>query len=55
MDIVKKLNLNSMGWFIDAEILIEANKRGARIKEVGIEYRKRQYGTSTVSSARLCA
>lgn len=46
--LAKKLELHSNGWFIDAEILIEAKKHGAIFKEVGIEYRKRQYGTSTV-------
>jgi glycosyltransferase involved in cell wall biosynthesis len=47
-ELVKRLDLHSNGWFIDAEILIEARKHGAIFKEVGIEYRKRQYGTSTV-------
>ena len=45
------LKLNSNGWFIDAEILLELKKKGIFPIEMPIEYRDRDRGTSTVGLA----
>ena len=47
-ELIKKLKLFSSGWFIDAEILLETKKAKGKIKEIGIEYKQREYGNSTV-------
>ncbi len=45
---IKKLKLQSKGWFIDAEIVLEMKKKNFKCKEIAIEYKKRLYGNSTV-------
>ena len=47
-DLLNKINLQSSGWFIDAELVIEAKKNGAQIKEIPIDYLMRSEGQSTV-------
>ncbi|HJH26837.1 MAG TPA: TIGR04182 family glycosyltransferase, partial [Methanophagales archaeon] len=41
-DGVKKINLEKKGFEIEAEMAIESVKKGIRIKEVPIEYKKRE-------------
>lgn len=48
-DVLKKLDLRSDGWFIDAEILIELKKGGYKIKEVCVPYTIRKGKGSKVS------
>ncbi|MEE8300907.1 MAG: glycosyltransferase family 2 protein [Candidatus Tectomicrobia bacterium] len=48
---LRKMNLQSDGSFIDAEIMIKADRLGYPICQIGIDYFKRQYGKSTLSSA----
>jgi glycosyltransferase involved in cell wall biosynthesis len=47
-DLIKKLQLSSNGWFIDAELLLEIKKVAGKIKEIGIDYKQREFGKSTV-------
>ena len=46
--LLNKVNLQSTGWFIDAELVIEAKNNGAQIKEIPIDYLMRSEGQSTV-------
>lgn len=43
------LTLNSKGWFIDAEILLELRKKGIFPIEMPIEYKDRNRGASSIS------
>jgi glycosyltransferase involved in cell wall biosynthesis len=47
--ILEKITLHSTGWFIDAELLVETQKRGFIIGEIPIPYTMRVAGSSTVS------
>ena len=47
-DLVDKINVQSNGWFIDAELVIESTRKGAKIKEIPIDYVMRTEGQSTV-------
>lgn len=47
-EFLRKISLSSNGWFIDAELLLELVKAGGRIKEIGIEYKRRELGKSTI-------
>ena len=47
-EILKKLDLQSKGWFIDAEILIKFIKYGLKIGEVYVEVLPRKEGKSAV-------
>ena len=51
--ILDDITLHSEGSFIDAEFLMEAVKRGYRIKEIGLHYYPRIAGESTLSSASV--
>ncbi|MBI4830411.1 MAG: glycosyltransferase family 2 protein [Candidatus Lindowbacteria bacterium] len=51
--LLQKLDLRSEGSFIDAEMLIEAKRRGARIKEIDIMYYPRVLGESTLASPSI--
>lgn len=42
------IDIRSKGFFIDAEILVEMKKKGFRFKEMGIKYKKRERGKSSV-------
>ena len=46
--LLSKINVQSNGWFVDAELVIEAARRGARIKEIPVDYLMRSEGQSTV-------
>ncbi len=48
-DMLKKLNLITDGWFIDAEMLIELKKNNAKINQVPIYYTLRKKGKSNVT------
>ena len=48
--VIKDLKLQSMGAFINAELLILAVKKGYKIKQVGVNHYPRIYGTQTGSS-----
>ncbi len=47
--ILSSLTLRSMGWFIDAELLVETKKHGFRIAELPVPYTQRAAGSSTIS------
>ncbi len=49
-ELLQKLDLRSEGSFIDAEMLIEAKRLGARIREINIMYYPRVVGESTLAS-----
>lgn len=49
-DLLQRLDLRSDGSFIDAEMLIEAKRLGARIREINIMYYPRVVGESTLAS-----
>ena len=51
--ILQEMRLRSEGSFIDAELLLEAVRLGARIREVGIHYHSRAAGVSTAASYRV--
>ena len=46
--LLDKINIQSTGWFIDAELVIEATRKGAKIKEMPVDYLMRSEGQSTV-------
>lgn len=47
-DLLARVELNSGGFFIDAELMYKINLTGAMIKEVGVDSRPRPKGKSTV-------
>jgi len=51
--LLQQMRLRSEGSFIDAELLLEAKRLGARIKQVGIHYHTRTAGASTAASYRV--
>lgn len=51
--LLERMRLCSEGSFIDAEILLEAQRLGARIREVGLPYHPRVAGVSTAASMRV--
>ena len=51
--LLQKLDLRSEGSFIDAEMLIEAKRLGARIREINIMYYPRVVGESTLASPAI--
>jgi hypothetical protein len=48
--VVERLDLVSEGSFIDAELLVRAQRSGFRIIQYGVDYYPRTRGTSTLSS-----
>jgi len=50
---LQQTRLRSEGSFVDAELLLEAARLGARIQEVGIHYHPRIAGLSTAASNRV--
>ena len=51
--LLQQMRLRSEGSFIDAELLIEASRLGARTKQVGIQYHTRVAGVSTAASNKV--
>jgi predicted glycoside hydrolase/deacetylase ChbG (UPF0249 family) len=51
--LLQRMRLRAEGSFIDAEILLEAKRLGARIREVGLQYHPRVAGVSTAASGRV--
>jgi hopanoid biosynthesis associated protein HpnK len=51
--LLTQMRLRSEGSFIDAELLLEAARLGARAREVGIHYHPRTAGVSTAASTRV--
>ena len=48
--VLHEMNLRSEGSFIDAEMLIKADRMGLFICQIGIDYFKRRFGHSSLSS-----
>jgi hopanoid biosynthesis associated protein HpnK len=48
--LLEQMHLRSEGSFIDAELLLEAARLGARLREVGLQYHTRTAGVSTAAS-----
>lgn len=46
--VINAISLKSKGFFIDAEILIEMKNKCFKFKEIGIKYKYREKGESTV-------
>ena len=51
--LLQQMRLRSEGSFIDAELLLEATRLGARLREVGLQYHTRVAGVSTAASYRV--
>ncbi len=51
--LLERMRLCSEGSFIDAEMLLEAQRLGARIQEVGLPYHPRVAGVSTAASMKV--
>ncbi len=49
-ELLEKMNLNSNGFFIDAEILLEAKRNGAKMAQIPILYKIRENGSSSVGN-----
>jgi hypothetical protein len=49
-EVYQQIVLEAEGSFIDAELLIEAHKKGYVIREVGLNYYPRVAGVSTLAS-----
>ncbi len=57
-EVIQAMDIHSRGSFIDAELLLEARKRGFTLRELGVHYQPRIAGESTLADvgiARKCA
>jgi glycosyltransferase involved in cell wall biosynthesis len=57
-EVIEAMDIRARGSFIDAELLLEARKRGFTIREMGVTYQPRLAGESTLADlgiARKCA
>jgi glycosyltransferase involved in cell wall biosynthesis len=52
-ELLDRIMLTSEGSFIDAELLLEMKRIGARITEIGMDYYQRVAGVSTLASNRV--
>ena len=50
--VVREMDLRSDGSFIDAEMMIKADRMGLFIAQIGVDYFKRRYGSSNLSGMR---
>lgn len=48
--VLREMDLRSDGSFIDAEMMIKADRLGLFIAQIGVDYFKRRYGSSKLSS-----
>ena len=48
LDVWKKLDLRSCSPFVDAELFVQAERHGFRIKEVAVPFHQRELGTSHI-------
>jgi len=56
--VIEAIEIRSRGSFIDAELLLEARRHGFTVRQVGVHYRPRVAGESTLADpgiARRCA
>ncbi len=51
--LLEQMHLRSEGSFIDAELLLEAARLGARVREVGLHYHTRVAGLSKAASSKV--
>jgi len=51
--VYESIELRSRGSFIDVELLAEARKTGCTIRSLGVRYRSRVWGCSTLASPRV--
>ncbi len=49
-EVLRAIDLQSVGSLIDAELLVKARNRGFIIQQIGLDYFPRVYGTSHLSS-----
>ena len=54
-DLLRNMTLQSDGSFIDAEMMIKADRQGLFVCQIGVDYFKREHGTSNLSSVRTIA
>ncbi len=52
-DVLDRVQLESTGSFIDAELLAKVDRSGFTIAQFGVDYRPRSHGVSTLSSMRV--
>jgi len=48
--VIEELPLDAESGFVDAQIVVEAHRSGARIEEMGVDYQERQAGVSHFDS-----
>lgn len=51
--VYESIELRSRGSFIDVELLAEACKKGCNVRSIGVRYRSRVWGRSTLASPRV--
>ena len=52
-NVIQSINLKSNGAFISAELLIKANKKGFKIKQVGVHHYPRKEGKQTGANIKV--
>ena len=49
---VDNLDIKSVGWFFDTEFVVEAHRKGFKIKSILLQYQRRLYGESKFSGVK---